>query len=163
MTFLNSDEYSATRSTNLVVRDQLTCDGRAIVSRINYPRDQFYWTIRGRWAQEFDCVFGSDRARRFISAGFVHQMPGRGPVAVTIEQRADDAATEHSLESFVLLTRLPFRDDLFAVGKAADVQAFRICWSTTEAGKVGSVSFLNAFHFLNDCRNLKRCTFPVAV
>src|SRR5215813_2808584 len=77
-------------------------------------------------------------------------MPGGGPVAMTVEQGADDAAAQHAVERLVLLARLPLGDDLVAVRKAAHVQTLRIRRSTTKASEIRRVSFLNALH--NVCR-----------
>src|SRR5690348_11477852 len=79
-------------------------------------------------------------------------MPGGGPVAMTVEQRADDAAAQHAVESFVLFARLPLGHDLVAVRKAAHVQTLRIRRPTTEAREIRRVSFLNALHGLNTKR-----------
>src|SRR6185369_871941 len=73
---------------------------------------------------------------------------------MTVEQRADDAAAQHAFERFVFFARLPLGDDLVAVGKASDMQAFRIRRSTTEAREIRRVSFLDTFDRI---LNPKRC------
>lgn len=75
----------------------------------------------------------------------VHEVPGGCPVTVAIEQSSDDAATQHSFESFLILLGVEFCDDLLTVGKAPNVQTFRVGWSTTEAGKIWCVGFLDTF------------------
>jgi hypothetical protein len=72
----------------------------------------------------------------------LHQRISRGPVAVTIKQRPDDPATEHAGEG--LLIRLGFKvsHHFVTCGKATDVQAFFVGWTTTETGVVGGVGFL---------------------
>src|SRR5689334_14262831 len=73
-------------------------------------------------------------------------MPGGGPVAMTVEQCADDAAAQHAFKRFVLLAGVPFGDDNIAVRKAAHVHTLRIRRSTTNAREIRRVSFLNALH-----------------
>src|ERR1041385_3676891 len=73
-------------------------------------------------------------------------MPGGGPVAMTDEQSADDAAAQHAVKSLVLLARLPLGDDLIAFRKAAHVQPLRIRRSTTKASEIRRVSFLDTLH-----------------
>src|SRR6185369_219177 len=125
---------------------------------------EFQRLIGRRRAQEFDRVLSGDGAWWFVSAGLLHQVPRRRPVAMTVEQRADDAAVEHSVISLVLRARLPLSDDLIAVREAANVQTFWVCRATAEASEIGRECFLNAaVHFLNCCRSLNRWIFPVAV
>ena len=121
MSGFDGDEHSATGSANFVVRDQLTFNRRAIFCRVNNTSDESHWTIGWRRPQQLDRVFRRHCARRLIRGGSVHQVPGGGPVAMTIEQRTDDAAAQHAFKRFVLATRLPFGNDFFAVRKAANV------------------------------------------
>src|SRR5258707_5026250 len=80
-----------------------------------------------------------------IHSGFFHQMPGRRPIAMAIEQSANDPAAQHSLECLILGKWLPFSNNLFAGRKTANMQTFRICRPTTEASEIRSVRFLDAF------------------
>src|SRR5215510_14172076 len=75
-------------------------------------------------------------------------MPGGGPVAMTVEQRAYNAAAQHAFKRLVFLTRLPLGDNFIAIRKAAHVQTLRIRRSTTKAREIRRVSFLNALHHL---------------
>jgi len=59
-----------------------------------------------------------------IQSGFFHQVIRSRPVAVTIEQRADDAAAQHSRKRFLISLGLEPRDDFIAVREAANVQPF---------------------------------------
>ena len=157
MAGFDSDERAATSRANFVVRDQLAFDDRFVATRLDHARDEFHWTIARRRAQELDRILSRDRARRFVGAALLHQMPRCRPVAVTIEERADDSTTQHSLERFILLARLPLSDNFFAVGKTADVQALRVRWSTAEAREIRGVSFLDTLHKdFKLCRSLKR-------
>ena len=166
------DRYknSATRSANLVVRDQLAFDRRARVGRVRNTGDEFDWTIGRRRPQQLDRVFRGDRTRRRVYVQLVHQVPRRGPVAMAVEQRADDAAVQHAFVSLVFRTRLPLGNDLFAVCEAANMQALGISGTAPKAREIRRESFLNTLihHALfalarNDCRSLNRCTLPVAV
>jgi hypothetical protein len=67
----------------------------------------------------------------------------RRPVAVTIQQRADDAATQHSGERFLISFGFESGDNLLTLGKAADVQTFLVRGPTAETRHVRRVSFLN--------------------
>jgi hypothetical protein len=121
MSGLNGHEHSATRRTDFVVCNQFAFDCGAIVSRVDDAGDEFDGTIGGRRPKQLDRVLGGDGTRRFVSSGFIHQVPRRTPVAMTIEQRPDDAAAQHAFKRFVLAARLPLSDDLVAVSEAADV------------------------------------------
>src|SRR5882724_13615176 len=125
-------------------------------------------------------------------------MIGARPVAVTIEQRADDAATQHSGKSLLISLWLERRYNFVTARKAANVQALFIRGTATKARIVWCVSLLDTFFSRvhgfetlgafapwrvknisregaktqsqevsrcerNRSRNLKRCTFPVAV
>ena len=65
---------------------------------------------------------------------------------MTVEQRADDAAAQHSFERLVFLAGLPLRDNLIAIRKAANVQTLRISGTATETREIWSVRFLDTFH-----------------
>ena len=77
-----------------------------------------------------------------IVAHLLHQVPGRGPVAVAIEQRADDTAIQDAGKRFIFRLRFPFRYDHVAFRKAADAQAFRVGWPAAPTGVVRRVLFL---------------------
>src|SRR4051794_25127993 len=126
MAGFDGDEGAATSGADFVVRDQLAFDDRFVASRLNYTRDEFHWQIARRRAQEFDRVLSRDGAGWFVGAAFLHQMPRCGPVAVTIEERADDPAAQHSRKRFVFFTRLPLCDNLVAIRKTSDVQTLRV-------------------------------------
>ena len=122
MSGFDRDERSATGCADLVVRDQLAFDIADCQLTLPHARPVLP-AIGRRRAQELDRVLGGDGARWLVSAGLLHQVPRRGPVAMAVEQRADDAAAQHSFKRFVLLARLPLGDDFIAIRKAADVQA----------------------------------------
>jgi hypothetical protein len=161
MSRLNSHKGSSTRGANFVVRDQFTFDDRAVFSRLDDARTHSYRLIGWRWALQRDRVVGCNGTRRFVRAGFLHQVPGGSPVAMTIEQRADDAAAQHAGERLILCARLPLGDNFITDREAADVQAFRIRGATTKTGKIRCESFLDAFVHLFCTLSLVLCTLFV--
>src|SRR6202011_4531889 len=76
-----------------------------------------------------------------------HQMVSRGPIAMTVEQGADNSAIQYAGERFVFRLRFPFGDDFAVGGKTADPQTVRIRRTTTPACIFGSVFFLKRFFF----------------
>ena len=95
-----------------------------------------------RRSQEFDLVLGRHRARDGVRLHPLHQMIRGGPVAVAIQQRADDPAIQNARKRFVFFLRRPIGDDFIAPGEAPDVQALEIRRSTTETGVVRRVILL---------------------
>ena len=146
MAGLDGDEGAATSCADFVVCNQLAFDDRFVATRLDYTCDEFHWSIARRRAQELDRILRRHCARRLVSAALLHQVPRCRPVAMTVEERADDPAAQHSFKRFVLLAWLPLRHNLFAVGKTANVQALRVRWSTAEAREIRRVSFLDTFN-----------------
>ncbi len=79
-----------------------------------------------------------------IQSGFLHQVIRARPVAMTIQQRADDAAAQHSRKRFLISLWLERRNDFIAAREAANVQALFVRRAATKAGVVRRVGFLNA-------------------
>src|SRR5437868_8560948 len=77
-----------------------------------------------------------------VRTGLLHQMIGRRPVAMAVEQRPYDPAIQHAGERFVFRLRPPFRDDFTIYGKTADPQSVTIRRTATPACVFGSVFFL---------------------
>ena len=48
-----------------------------------------------------------------LGAGFFHQVIGRCPITVTVEQGANDPTAQHSGECFLICLWLEGRDDIF--------------------------------------------------
>jgi len=63
-----------------------------------------------------------------IVARLLHQVPGRSPVAVAIEQRADDTAIQDAGKRFIFRIRFPFRYDHVAF-VCDDVDADTRTWN----------------------------------
>src|SRR5712692_4384092 len=94
-----------------------------------------------------------------IGSGFVHQVIRARPVAVTIQKRADDPATQHARKCFLISFGSKGRDDFIATCEAANVQALFVRRTTAKAGVVRSVSFLDAL-FVHVYSLLKTSSHP---
>src|SRR5437763_2345137 len=77
-----------------------------------------------------------------IGTGALHQMIGRGPVAVTIEQRADNSAVQNAGKRFVFRLGLPLSHNFAVLGKTSDPQTIAIRRTATPARISRSVLFL---------------------
>jgi hypothetical protein len=92
MAFFHSDKNSATRCANFSTRGECPFNGSAVVSQINNFSGKKHRIIRRRWPEQFDCILRRDSARRVILFRLLHQMIRGCPIAMAIEQCADDAA-----------------------------------------------------------------------
>ena len=142
MAFFHRDENAAAGRAHFPSPAQRAFNRRAIIGQIDNVRGKRDWSVRRSWPQQFDRIFSRHRAGRMVSACVFHQMIGRGPIAMTVEQRADDAAIQHAGKRFVLRLRLPFGNDFAVFGKAADAQTVRIRRAATPTRIFGSVLFL---------------------
>ena len=142
MAFLHRDKNSATNGADFSAGAQCPLDGRAIIRQIHNSGRKKHRIVRRSWSQQFDRIFRSDRAWRAILVCTFHQMISRCPVAVAIEQRADDAAIQNAIKSLVLLLRFPLSDDFAILRETLNMQAVRIRRPTTPADIVRSVFFL---------------------
>ncbi len=142
MTFRYCDENSATRCTNFSARGECPFNGRAVVRQIDNLCGKKHRIIRWRWSEQFDCILRCDGARRVILFRALHQMIGRRPIAMAIEQRADDAAIQNALKSFVFFLWFPLCNDFAVLRETANVQPIRIRRSATPAGVVWRIFFL---------------------
>ena len=140
MAFFNCDKNAAASRANFSARAQCSVNCRAVgpsrtgtkIDNMGGKRD---WASRRRRSQKLDRVVGRDSTRRMIRAGAFHQMISGGPIAVTIEQCADDAAIQNSLKSFVFFFRFPFCNHLAVFRKTPDLQSFRIRWAASERSR----------------------------
>ena len=156
MAFFHCNENSAACGANFSAGTQCSLDGRTVISDLdNLRREKNGVVCRGR-PDQFDGVFRGDRARRTIFARAFHQMIRCGPVAMTIEQCADDPAVQNSLECFVFLLRFPLSDDLAACSRfigvlqeTTDMQAVRVCRAATEANIFRRIFFLERLFFFH--------------
>src|SRR6185369_16861860 len=86
-----------------------------------------------------------------LRARLLHQMISSGPVAVAIEQRPDDAATQYPGKGFLPGCPIEGGNDFVTVREAANVQALFVSRPTTKASIVGRVSFLDTFFHNVQC------------
>lgn len=142
VTFFDRNENAATSCADFSAGGQRPLDRRTIIRKIDNFRGQMHGTICRGGSKKLNRIFRRDRAWCGIGIRALHQMIGPGPVAVAIKQRADDPAIQNPGERFVFFLRRPFGDNFVALGKTPDVQPVRIGRSTTEAGVLGRVFFL---------------------
>lgn len=145
MTGLDGHKGAAAGSRYLIVGQQLAFDNRSIVLHFQHPRRHPKQGVSGRWPQKFDCIVRRHRTGRMIGAIAFHQSISGSPVTVAIEQRADNAATQHAAEGFLPGLRMKVRYDFIALRKTLDVQPFVVGWATAKAGVVRCESILKTF------------------
>ena len=121
MPFFHGNKDATTRCTNFSTCAQCAFNVCAIIRHIDNLGGKKQRIIRRSWPEQFDCVLRRDSARRSVLIRAFHQMIGRRPVAMAIEQRPDDAAIQDSLKRFVSFLRFPFRDDFAVLWKTANV------------------------------------------
>src|SRR5882724_13237020 len=146
MSGFHPDERSATGRRYFVMCNQLAFDDSAIIAGFNHARYQPHRLIRRRRPPQCDFVVSGDGAGRMVHTGAFHQMISSGPVAMTVEQRTDNAATEHSGKCLLISFGLKLRDYFVTLRITANLQAFFIRRPATKTRIVRRVSFLNAFH-----------------
>jgi len=71
-----------------------------------------------------------------------HQVIGRRPIAMTVEQRADNAAIQDPGKRFVFLLWFPFCNDFAVLRKTANTQSFGIRWAAAPTRIVRGIAFL---------------------
>lgn len=149
MTFFDRDENPPARGADFSIGGQRPFDCGAIVAYLDNFRREEDETAGRRWPEQLDRILGGDGARRMIFTRALHQMVRRSPVAMAIQQRADNAAIQYSVERFVFFLRLPLSNHFAACSrfievlwKTADVQTIRVSRPTTPAGILRRVLFL---------------------
>jgi len=142
MAFLHCDKGAAAGRAYFPAAAQRAFNRRAISSRFDDFRAEVDRPVGRRRTEQFDRVIGSHGARNAVGAGLFHEVISRGPVAVAIEQCADDSAVQDAGKSFVLRLRLPFRHDRVALRKTANAQALRVGRPAAPAPIVRRVFFL---------------------
>ena len=76
-----------------------------------------------------------------------------GPVAMAVEQRADDPAVEHAGERVMMRLGSPIADDDVALHYAFDAETLRVGRPAAKADAVGRMSILKALHALKASSN----------
>ena len=142
MAFLHRDKDSATTGADFSASAQRPLDGRTIIRQIHNSGRKKHRIVRRSWPQQFDRILRGDRAWRAILVCTFHQMISSCPVAVAIEQCADDAAIQDFIKSFVFFLWSPLRDDFAILQETSNMQPVRICRTATPADVVRSVFFL---------------------
>jgi hypothetical protein len=140
--FFDGNKSSATCGANLSAPAQGSFDRCAVVPGFNDMRAKQHGAICRCRTQQLDCIICRHCAGHTVIAVPVHQMPGRHPIAVTIEQCPDNSPVQDAWERFVFPLRLPFGHEFIAASEAANVQAFGIGRATTPAGILRRVFLL---------------------
>lgn len=147
MARLDDDEDAATgRAKFSGVRAELAFDDGPIFGRLQHFGPQAYRPVGRRRAQEFDVILGGDGAGRGFQILLFHESISRRPVAVTVQERPDDAAVEGSGEGLMMGLGLPFRDDFFPARETANMEPASVGRSTAVTYALRSVGLLQAFH-----------------
>jgi len=147
MTFLHRDKRAATSRTHSPAAAQGSFHRGFASLRLDNLRGKKNGAIGWCRPQKLDRVIGRDGARRLFFAACVHQMPGRGPVAVAIKQRTDDSAVQNAGKRFVFLLRGPFSYHFIAANEAANMKSLRVRRAATETGVSRRVKFLERLRF----------------
>ncbi len=142
MTFSYRDERAATGGRDLSVGLQRRLDHRSIVGRFRNARSKPHFGVERCRPEQPDVKFGGHRAWWRFRPRLRHQVPGSGPVAVTVEQRATDPAIHHPRKRFVMRLGAPGGNNLVAFDEALDPQSLVIRGTASEAAVVGRVSIL---------------------
>lgn len=144
MAFSNSHEYPSTGSTYLLVTSQLSFDHSPVIGRIDDPGSKTQEARDRCWSAQLDGIFGGDRTRWRRSPRPFHQMPGGGPVAVTIEKSADDSTTKNSWESLVIRLSPPQGNAFFTLYEGPDAQPLLVGRPASKALVMRSKRLLEA-------------------
>ena len=143
MAFRHGHESSAAGRANFSASRQCSFDRRATGSRFRHFRGEENRSVRRCRAEQLNRVIRRHGAGRTIVARRFHQVPRRRPIAVAIEQRADNPAVQHSRKRLIFRRGFPFRHDLIvALRKTANAQTVRIRRPATPARIRGRVAFL---------------------
>lgn len=139
---LDGDERAPAGSAQLPGGLERRLHHCSVVLRLVYLRAQRHQAVGRTRTQELHRVVGGHRAGRRFGPSPLHQVHRRSPVAVAVEQRADDAAAQDVLERLVVFLGLPLRDRLVALGEAANAQPLRVRRTTAKAGVLRGVASL---------------------
>ena len=87
-------------------------------------------------------VVGSNGARQLALPVRLHEMIGRTPIAVAIEERATNAPVENRAKGDMVRLCLPGRDEDVTLEKAAQTKAFLIGLTAAKTPVLGSILLL---------------------
>ena len=159
MTFFDGDKCSSTRGADLFLRYQLGLDGRTILFRFDNAGTQMYRCIARRWPEKFDVKIGGHGAVGRVLAVAFHHKVCRCPIGMTVEQRADDPAVEHTRKRLLMRLSVPRRNDFVAIGKAVDMQPLIIRRPAAKADARRRVSLLQRFRIAHTIISKTNTTF----
>ncbi len=141
----DGDEGRPARGSHLTARRKGGLHGGSIIGRVHDLSAQAHRVGRGGRTPEADGKLAGHGGRRSLRAAPRHEVLGRGPVGVTVKERANDATVEHPAERFqVRRGGDPLADHGSAIGveERTDAQALFIGWPAPEADAVGRVTLL---------------------
>src|SRR5687768_16187119 len=92
MAFLHRDKRSAAGRAYFAAASQRPFDSRLTPFRLDELRGKKNRRIGWKRTQQLDRVIRRHGAGWAIFPRFVHEVPGRRPIAVAVEKRADDPA-----------------------------------------------------------------------
>lgn len=92
MSFFHRDKDTAARCASFSAGDERSLDSRPVAVRFNYSGRKLNRSTRRGRPQQLDRILRRNRARGVILTRLLHQMIRRSPVAVTIQQSANDSA-----------------------------------------------------------------------
>jgi hypothetical protein len=101
--------------------------------------------VHGSGREQLDGVAGGDGAGRLGEGIALHEVPRGGPIAVAVEQGADDAAVENPGKCRVVRAWFPGRKErAVGPGKTADMQTLGVGGTAAEADACWRIAFLQA-------------------
>jgi hypothetical protein len=140
--FFDGDENSTASRANFPAGSQCSFNRRPIICEIDNLRRQK--NRRAGWSRpdQFNRIFCRHGTWRAILFRPPHQLVGRRPIAMAIEQRADHAAIQYSGKSLILFLWFPFCYDYAVFRKTTNTQPVRVRRPTAPACVVRRVLFL---------------------
>ena len=133
----NRDKRSKSVGRSFVLGANRGLDHRLAVARFNDPCFELQGLVTGGRQIKNDLVFRRNGTRRRVSMRSDHQMPGSCPIHVAVQQRADNAAIDHALESLVMRLGFKYGNHPVILHKALDLQSVFIGRSTSETNQMG--------------------------
>ena len=138
------EKLPGVRHPTLVVRGERRFHHRAIAGRLHHVRAQVQRHSHRRGAFERHVKVGGHGAWWRRLAVLVHQVHRRCPVAVAVEERADDPAVEHPGVGLVVRLRLPSGHQAIPHLVALDPQPLVVGGAAAEAAILRRVTILDA-------------------
>ena len=121
MSFFDRDEYTAAGVADLAAGDQFGLDGCTVIGRIDDASFQSDRPVDGRGAKKLNVKFSGDCTWSLVITAFFHQVIGRRPVRMAIEQGPDYTAVQNARKGLMMRLSVPLGGELVTFGKAADL------------------------------------------